>query len=49
MTGKACALCNLETVTVQKERDTDTDPNNGKNRRSPIFRFSGEFRYSNCS
>ena len=21
MTGKACALCNLETVTVQKERE----------------------------
>ena len=24
---------------------TDTDPNTGKNRRSPIFRYSSEFRY----
>ena len=25
---------------------TDTDPNTGKNRGRPIFRFSCEFRYS---
>ena len=24
---------------------TDTDPNTGKNRSSPIFRYSSEFRY----
>ena len=30
------------------ETSTDTDPNTGKSRRSPIFRRSSEFRYSSC-
>ena len=28
---------------------TDTDPNTGKNRSCPIFRYSSEFRYFSCS
>ena len=32
-----------------KQFCTDTDPNTGKNRGSPIFRYSSEFRYSSRS
>ena len=34
---------------IRMKVNTDTDPNTGKNRSSPIFRCSSEFRYSSCS
>ena len=33
-------------VTKPLHANTDTDPNTGKNRLSPIFRYSSKFRYS---
>ena len=33
----------------RKKHNTDTDPNTGKNRSRPIFRYSSEFRYCSCT
>ena len=42
-------LCNKAVLDIGPcPNSTDTDPNTGKNRRSPIFRYSSEFRYSSC-
>ena len=39
---------NFENLDSSKS-STDPDPNTGKNRSSPIFRYSSEFRYSSYS
>ena len=39
---------NFENLDSSKS-STDPDPNTGKNRRSLIFRYSCEFRYSSCN
>ena len=33
----------------RKQPNTDPDSKTGKNRRSPIFRYSSDFRYCSCS
>ena len=46
--GAFCKKCKVVQFFSVK-LSTDTDPNTGKNRSSPIFRYSSEFRYSSRS